>query len=337
MARWSMKVQTSVVAVALASAAVAAGCGSSDDDSGKASTTASNGPTRVRVAFFPALGNLPVRYAAENGIFKKNGLDVKLTEGTDQAAWTAALGKQFDIGGSAPEALLTGATAGLPLVAVSNVVMASNDQPVNVLVSKSAIANYATLKGKAVGIVTLAGSTYDAVRYLAAKAGISASDVKMTQTPLPTMSAQVKLGKLYAAVSTSPFFSIPVDGVVAGKEDPTVAAVTAASDGAQTSTPAGIMVSTKKWAAGHPAAVAAFRRSIAQASAYLNAHPDQARAAVQQWLKLPPPVAKAAPLPAYTADLTPQMLQPWVEIAKVTGTLRKSPPPVQSLVWQTSS
>ena len=78
----------------VAAAAVVTGCGG--DDSGAASDagTSTSGQTKtLRVAVVPGLGSLPLRVADEKGFFKKQGLELKLTEGADIPTWVAGLGR----------------------------------------------------------------------------------------------------------------------------------------------------------------------------------------------------------------------------------------------------
>jgi NitT/TauT family transport system substrate-binding protein len=315
----------------LAGAALASGCGG-DDASSSATTSGSSGTKTVRVAYIPAFGTLPLHVAQERGLFEKHGLKVEATEGTDVAAYTAALGKKFDVTLSSPSGMLTAAAAGRTVQVVSGLQPVDAEHPNNVLVTKAPLQSIADLKGKKVGVALLAGLSYDATRYLLMDAGVNPEDVQFSAVPLPTMADQVKAGQLDAAVSSVPFFT-GLDGLAVSDYDLVARAAEIATDGAMKSSPAGILISDASFGEQQPETVAAFRDALQEAMAYIDAYPDEARTMVTEWLKLPPAVAQAAPMPAYTVDIDFEALQPWVDIAKETGSLRADPPPVDELVW----
>ena len=120
-----------------------------------ASTAASTTPTHILVAYNgPTVGFSPLFVGEDAGIFRKNGLDVTLQLITGAPASTAALlaGQvQFSqVGGGAA---MTAAAGGADLVvlAVNSPVVAS------VLEAAPSIKTGADLKGKKIGLTSLAG------------------------------------------------------------------------------------------------------------------------------------------------------------------------------------
>jgi NitT/TauT family transport system substrate-binding protein len=81
----------------------------------------------------------------------------------------------------------------------------------------------------------------------------------------------------------------------------------------------------KSYIAAHPDVVAAFRASLREAIAWTAAHPDEARLTQVSYLHLPEAVAMKVKLSKFDADMTPQMMQWWIDACRdlglTTGTL----------------
>src|SRR5436190_2192039 len=76
------------------------------------SANASAKTEKLRLAYAPIPTNIAVVIAKEQGFYKKNGLDVKLTPIPLAARAVGALGKQFDIANGTPEHLLSSQAKG---------------------------------------------------------------------------------------------------------------------------------------------------------------------------------------------------------------------------------
>src|SRR4051812_24926703 len=194
-----------VTVVAIAVALV--GCGSSDDGGASAASGSGSGAktTSVRLSIVNGCGTLPIEVAQERGFFKKNGLDVKITSATDQSTFAPALGRQYDIIMGTPMDFFSAAASGIPIRVIAATQRNAKAAPNNVLVSKDpSIHSVADLKGKRVGVVGLAGTSYASTTYLLKQAGVDPKDVKFVPTPFPNMGDQLDAGRLDAAVSTVP-------------------------------------------------------------------------------------------------------------------------------------
>ena len=82
-----------------------------------------------------------------------------------------------------------------------------------------------------------------------------------------------------------------------------------------------------------PEAVAAWRKSLTEATDFLDANEAEARALMEAWLKIPAKVIAGSPLPDWNVAITAQELAPYVAISKAVGSIRTDPD-VNSLVWQ---
>jgi NitT/TauT family transport system substrate-binding protein len=320
-----------LVTGAIAVASLLAGCGS--DSSSGGSSKAAGGTPVVRVPFTAGFGTLPVHVADVNGYFKRQGLDVKLTEGLQLPAYIAALDRQYDITMATPSGFLDAVNKGLDLIAVSHVQASDPDHPNQVLVTKAPIKSLSELKGRRIGVPTLTGSSAQGLLYLLEQAGLSAKDVKLTQVEYPNMPDQLKAGRLDAVVSATPFYSgLEAAGYSVGS-DVVIDAVKAASGGASDQGIAAIFVATRRYADANPDVIRKWRAALTQADEWIAGHEPEARKLVQSWLKVPPAVAESAPLPAFKVDITAQNLQPFTTISeKVAGATKL--PDAATLVWK---
>ena len=307
-------VWSSFVAVIAASAAIMGTTGGFAS-AAPAPTAHAAALTPVRLAVLPAFGSLPIHVAALRNMFKANGLSVAVTPLNDPAAGVAALGKQFDIALAAPNIMLAAASHGLQVKAISGMQIVDAKHPNSVLVSKTPIRSYADLKGKRVGVISLSGGSIVALKYDLQKAGVDPKTVTFSAVPLATMADQVKAGNIDVAVSAIPFFT-GLSGLSVGKTDVIGDAVSTFTHGKLKSAPSAIMTVSAPWAAKNPRAVRGFQKAVAQAMAWIQKNPKQARQILQQWLKLPANVVNAAPMPGFSQPITATQLNAMIAIAK---------------------
>ena len=311
------------VAVAALCLIVLAACGGSSGGTGQ--STASDVP--VRIALVPGFGSLPIQVAVTQGFFTKHGVNAQIVENTSTASFGPGLGKQFDFILSTPMDFVSAASKGIDITAVSGMYINSAKSQNNVLLTKEdSVRTIADLKGKRIGVVSLAGTAYGAMIYELQRAGIAKGDVTMVATPFATMEDQLDAGNLDAAMSTAPFWSSTVAKGYRIIED---VPFTVAGEG----TPSAFFSSSKAYAAANPRIVDGFRAALSDAIAWIQQNPDRARAELVTWLKLPQAVVAAAPLPALSTAIDAGKLEPFVAIARVSGQVTGIMPDLKSLVW----
>jgi len=306
------------------------GCGS-DDSSSESASTGGGTPT-VRVPFTAGFGTLPVHVADTQGFFKKNGLNVKLTEGLQLPTYIAALGRQYDIAMATPSGFLDAASKGLKVQAVSHVQIVDDAHKNQVIVTKDPISSLTELKGKRIGVPTLTGASAQSLLYMAKAVGLSANDLKLVQTDYPNMADQLKAGRLDATMSAIPFYSgLQADGYTVGP-DLMVQAVTAASKGQTKAGIGALFAASPEYAAKNPDVIKKWRASLEEADQWIAANEAKARELVKTWLKVPDAVAKNAPLPGFAVDITAKDIEPYKTIAESVGGLKPGLD-VSKLVW----
>ena len=73
------------------------------------------------------------------------------------------------------------------------------------LTNDASIETLAQLKGKTIAVPSLTGIITDALVYLLKRNGVERGEVKLVQTPFPTMGDQLQAGHVDAAIATIPF------------------------------------------------------------------------------------------------------------------------------------
>ena len=121
----------------------------------------------------------------------------------------AALTKgQYDIVMSVPTLALVGAEKRMDLLIVAGLQRQSADRPNAVWLTRDpAVTTLGQLRGKAIAVPSLTGIITDALIYLLQREGVERDEVKLVQTPFPTMGDQLQAGHVDAAVATIPFYS----------------------------------------------------------------------------------------------------------------------------------
>ncbi|WP_166459612.1 ABC transporter substrate-binding protein [Amycolatopsis pithecellobii] len=303
--------------VALSLTITACGSDSTADDG-------NSGPLKIRVAYGPGFGSLPVVIAAEKGYFKANGLDVTLTEGLDLAAYLGALGAQFDVVMGLPPGILQASGRGVALTVISGLNRTDAAHVNNPVLTKDAtIKSAADLAGKTVGVPTLTGISADAVRYVVRQQ--TGKDVKLVQVPPDAMADQITAGRIDAAVSAIPYFTGVESRGIRVLDDVVIQAVKLATGNKDDSALLGAFIATPSYVDKHPEVATAWRKSLQQGADFIAANEKEARAILQQHAKLPAAVAANAPLPNFVATTSAADFQPFVTIGETIGSLRKTP------------
>jgi NitT/TauT family transport system substrate-binding protein len=306
---------TLVTVLSLLAVAVLAGCSASSTapQSGGGSTAASSGvdttkqaaPAPVRIGALPNEDSLPLWVAEQTGIFKKLGLDVKITTFASAAERDAALqaGSVDMVSGDIIAAgLLSG--HGFPVkIATIQLGATPKEGRFGILAAKnSGLTTLADLTTKG----ALAQSPGTLATYVADKlftqAGIDPAKVKRIVVPkLPVRFQLLEAGKVPAAVLPEPLLSLGVkDGLKLLADDTTGANIS------QTV----LIVSDKFLAApGGKLSLATLLAGTDQAVAIINKDPNAQRALLVDKARLPAPIAQSYQINTYPTHQLPTQQQ----------------------------
>jgi len=294
------------------------------------------GTGEVRVAYQPGPASLPVQFAARSGIFERNGLHVVLTEGNDITVFTTAVAqRRYEIAMSVPSMLLVAAEKGLDVQVVSGLQRSSQSNPNLAWITKDpAVTSLEQLRGRTVAVPALVGQVVDSFTYLLERRGVDRRDVRFVQLGTAAMVDQLNAGHVDAAVygMNAGRALMERNGIVA-HSDVVAQAVQEASDGTVDDAITLLFATEPGYAAEHPEVIRGFRRSLTEAMDHLRSHDADARALLQDWLKMTPEAAGATTLPTWRVEIAAPELVPYATIARATGSITEDPD-LHALLWQ---
>ncbi len=277
------------------------------------------------MASTPGFGSLPVYVAQTQGFFRRNGLNVKITEGLAQPTYMEGLGKQWDIVNTTPATFLAAVDAGLNLVQFASLrVDGKGLPPASALYVKSpSIKTISDLKGKRIGVTGLTGAPGIAIKILLSQAGIL-NTTSLVVMDTSVMSDQLKAGAVDGVVTFSPFdVQLKSDGDhFLG--DPQALAITALTKGKYTRWQGSGETTTRAFATKNPKILAEFRTSLAEAIQWCLKNTSAARSVAEKWLGLPAAVISQVPIPDWTTTITPAQLEPYIALLHAGGALKTS-------------
>ncbi len=279
----------------------------------------------VRAAYIPVINWLPAWIAKEKGFFEQNGLDVSLTVTQNVSVLPGTLGRQFDIAPSTPPDLIKAVLGGLDIVAVAGQAIETRGNPsTHVIVRKdSGIKSMQELKGKVVATPTLGAIIHASLLSCLKKSGVDPASIRGIEVPFPNMADQLKAGNVDAVEALEPFAGQLLAAGNVSLGDPLLCVADEVSYV--------FWISQAEWAASNPAVIEAWIGSLNQAKAFIDKNPQEARAILAKYTKLPDAVIEKIPMPTYRFSIAPQDFSPWVVVLKDLGHIAQ-PVDVQRLV-----
>lgn len=277
-------------------------CGSSKDSSSTSSTSestsagttsTSSGDNKIRVALIQAgTANLPFSVGDANGLFKKQGLDVKLVKSSIPfSQLPAALGKQFDIVlGSQPD-LIKARAQGIDIVAISGLQKDDPKDPGAALLvpGNSDIKSIKDLKGKTVGAPSVVGNNWTALQCWAEKNGVGPKDFRGLEAPVPQLPDLLKQGRFNSILVFEPIMS-------AAKANGARFVGNAYKECFGSPEYSALLLSQGSWAKSHAQQIQKFIAGMTAAREAMAQDPAAVRQLFIKTSGLPPVAAKNAPI-----------------------------------------
>jgi NitT/TauT family transport system substrate-binding protein len=268
-------------------------------------------PTVVHVATVGIDAGAEVYYAKELGYFSEAGLDVDIEASPNGGAAAAAVaGNGVDIGYADMVSIASGFGKSVPFTVIAPAAIHEPSAPVNLLVvaNDSPVRSAKDLNGKVVagsGLGTISGFV---PREWLERNGADLASVKFIELPFPQMLPALEAGRIDAAMIAEPFYTAakgkvrvlasPYDVVANGKPFLISAYFT-----------------TDAFASAHPDAVAKFAAAIRRAAVWANKNHAASADILLKYTKLDPSLAATMTRAYYGEQLTPQLLQPIIDIA----------------------
>lgn len=260
--------------------------------------------------------------ALEDGIFKKNGLDVTMTLiGLNSNIPAALLSNSIQIGGPTPSVFLQAVDGGLDLVAVAGASSTSKTTFDTVGVVAAPAANIKSPQdfvGKKVGAPGIGAFLQVLFSKWLIDAGVDPKTVNFVEVTFPTMNDTLKSGAVDAVVTAEPMMSRIIasgTGQVAGYFLETL----------PERRPAIFYATTRAWADENSEAIAAYRKSIEEAAKIVNENPDKGRQAIANFTKIPMDVLSKMKLSVSDPMIDQEQLDWWVATMKEQAMLQGEP------------
>lgn len=247
--------------------------------------------------------------ALEEGIFKKNGLDVTMTLiGLNSNIPAALLSDSIQIGGPTPSVFLQAVDGGLDLVAVagaSSTSKATFDTAGVVAAPSANIKSPQDFVGKKVGAPGIGAFLQVLFSKWLIDAGVDPKQVNFVEVAFPTMNDTLKSGAVDAVVTAEPMMSRIISsgtGQVAGYFQ----------ENLPERRPAIFYASTREWADANAEALKAFRASVEEAATIVNENPERGRQAIANFTKIPMDVLSKMKLSVSDPKIDQEQLDWWV-------------------------
>ncbi|WP_328911689.1 MULTISPECIES: ABC transporter substrate-binding protein [unclassified Streptomyces] len=305
---------TAYAAVATLALTAVTACGS--NGSGSGSGDEGSGPVKIKLGVIPIIDIAPVQLGIKKGFFAKQGLQVTTQNSQGGAAIVpAVVSGDFQFGYSNLVSLLIAKSKGVPVRMVSVGARASDnelqDGSGQLLTDDPKIKTVADLAGKKIAVNTLRGINEVAVRSTLKAHGVSDDGLKLVEVPIPDMPAALHSGQVDAAMLSEPFISVAKD------QGAHPLPVSYASMGPKI--PFAAWFASESYAAKHPKVVKEFTAALQESLRYGEAHPDEARAALDTYLTLDKGVSAHVTLPGWDPTTTRDQIEPLAKLAVDTG------------------
>jgi NitT/TauT family transport system substrate-binding protein len=320
---------TLMATLALAALPVLAGCGGDDQSSSSSSSAGGQEVTKVKVGVLPISNVAPLYLGMKKGFFKAEGLEIEPQMGQSGNEITTALvagDSQFIFVGWVP--LASARSKGLPVKAVSNAdngAKKAEDEWTVILVSKnSPIKDVADLAGKTIAVNALKGVGETDIKAALEKRHVDPNSVKLLEVPFPEMPAALDKNRVDAIWAPEPFLTQELEKGAREIEAPLTTLGPLFPNGAY--------ATSEQFLSKNPDAVQGFVRAIRKSLDYATAHPDEARATIPTFTKIPPEVAKKIRLPVWPSKIDRPHLQQLLDYAVKYKVIEKAPP-LDELLW----
>ncbi len=280
-------------------------------------------PTKIVFGYTAVTDFTSVFVAAEEGYFKKRGLDVELKFIPINSTIPAAIqSDSLQIGGPTPSVFLQAVDGGLDHVVVAGGGVTSKSITGFGLVARagSGIKTAQDTVGKKIGVPGLGAFLHVTFRAWLKSQGVDYKKVNFVEAAFPQHGDLLRGGSVDAVVSADPFMSRITDsgvGYVASYYS------TFLPEGQPTI----IHTARRDWVEKNPAAARAFREALQEAAAFM-ANPknnDKVRAAIGKYIKLPPEVIAKVQISPPGPVVTEKQLSYWVGLMKDQDMLKTMP------------
>ncbi|WSQ13491.1 ABC transporter substrate-binding protein [Streptomyces sp. NBC_01231] len=299
-----------------------AACGSSDDSDPSGKAASSGGITTVELGLIPIVDVAPVYLGQKKGFYEKHGLKLAISTAQGGAAIVpGVVSGQFQFGFSNVTSLMVARSNNVPVKAVANGIASTGVQgkDFNALMVKkgSSIKSPKELEGKKVAINTLKNINETAVRAAVRAAGGDPDKVTFVELAFDQMPAALDQGQVDAVSVVEP-----------------AAATVRSQGGVEIASPlidvapdltVALYFTSQQYLQKNPDVVKKFQEATAESLAYADAHPDEVRAIVTTYTKIPAAVLEQVTLPKWPAEPNRASIEALAKLGQEDGLLKSAP------------
>jgi NitT/TauT family transport system substrate-binding protein len=280
----------------------------------------------IRLATIPIDTGAEAFYAADQGFFKSNGLDIAIERISNGSAITAAVvSGSLDIGFSNVVSLAIAFQHGVPITLIAPASVYNTKAPTTVcsVASASPIKSAKDLNGKIFATNGLKNIGEFAPRAWIDRNGGDSSTVKFVEMPFPDMAAALAAGRIDAAVLAEPTATVAKTQL---------RFLSKCYDGVGNDYLLGAWFVTTAWANAHPDLVKKFQQAMRDTAVWANANHRATAAILATEAKIDPEIALRMNRAPYSERLDPAQIQPVIDVAAKYGAL-PAPFPAASLIY----
>ena len=280
--------------------------------------------TPLRIALFPSETAGQFYYGRELGLFDRAGLAIELTELKNGAAIAAAVASgSIDIGISNLVTMAIGHERGLPftLIACGGLSLAS--APTNGILGVAAtspVRSAKDLTGKTIAVDGIGTLPNLAARLWIDSNGGDSSAVKFIELGFPEMPEAVRLGRVDAAV-----MNLSIAPTIGKPGDP-LRVLAAVYDAVSPRFAGSVWFASADWVAKNAETTRKFVGVMREASTWANAHHREAAASIAKFMKTTIEHVEGTPRIVFTADITPALVQPVIDMSAKYGRIKAAFP-----------
>jgi NitT/TauT family transport system substrate-binding protein len=295
--RW-VPVLTSALAASMLALAACGGGGDAGEDA--AASGGSGALREVTVGMLPILPTAALYTGIDQGFFADHGIELTVQTGQGGAALLpAVLTGQMQFATSNPVSLLQARDKDIDVRVIAHWTssLAEGDTDVNAVVAAagSGIDSAADLAGRTVAVNTLSGMGGLTIREAVRADGGDPDEVDFLELGFPDMPAALDAGRVDAVWVPEPFLTTLQD---AGNQ-----VVTYASKESVPGHPTQLFFTSGQLVESDPELVQDMTAALEETLEYAEAHPDDVKAHVSQFLDLPDAVLDRVSLEAFGTDL----------------------------------
>jgi NitT/TauT family transport system substrate-binding protein len=314
---------------ALLALGLLAGCGG-DSDSGSGGSGGDGGTTKIEVGTLPISNAAPLFLGVKKGFFRAEKLDIEpviAQTGNDVITAMVSGSTQFGFVGYVPA--MVARSQGVPVKVVANsdngAATAENEWTRIVVKRGSPIKDVSQLAGKTIAANSLKGVGEVVIKASLDKQGVDPNSIKLLEVPFPDMPTALDKGRVEAIWVAEPFLT-QVLGT--GARDLDAPLVTLGKNYVN-----GAYVTTEKYLGEDEGVVKRFAKAMNRSTDYAREHPDEARAILPDFTKIPPDVGKKIFLPSWPSEIDREQLRQLAGYAKRYGVVEKELN-LDDLIWE---